>query len=132
MHPSLTADCGRQSVSTLKAALEAITVTSSTSCRTYRTTERPRQVAGCIFYADLRLKQSPDYSNPNGLVLKLNRGRSVDDSESARFYELIIDWKGWTPQLRESFGKELEARRSESMCNVIFKNRARRFERGTI
>jgi hypothetical protein len=74
----------------------------------------PPLLAGCIFYADLRLKQIPDYSNPNRLVLKLNRGRAVDDSKSACFYELIVDWNDWTPQLRESFGKELEAKRSES------------------
>lgn len=74
----------------------------------------PPSVAGCIFYADLRLKQSPDYADPDRLVLKLNRGRAVDDRESARFYELIIEWKNWTSQLRESFGKDLEAKRADS------------------
>jgi len=75
---------------------------------------KPPPLASCIFYADLRLKDSPDYSNPNRLILKLNRGRNVDDIERSRFYELIINWSDWTPQLRESFGKELEAKRSES------------------
>ena len=79
----------------------------------------PPPVAGCIFYADLRLKQSPQYSNPKRLLLRLNRGRAVGDSESARFYELVIDWKDWTPQLRESFGNELEAKRSESWKRLL-------------
>lgn len=68
----------------------------------------PPVLANHVFYADLRFKHRPDYSNPKNLTLKLNRGFENDTSH---LYSVVLHWEEWRPEQRNAFSEGFEAQR---------------------
>ena len=89
-----------------------------------RPNETAPELHGCVFYGELRFRNSPNYDDEEKFVLTLNREFRGTDQR----YRLIIRWDEWSSQLRALFKKDIEVPRCATNLRFDDPEREREFK----